>query len=41
MPAYQPTNNHDNNDGNDDDDDGDDVYLLISGQTAIGAFRYK
>ena len=38
LPAYQPTNNHDNNDGNDDDDD---VYLLISGQTAIGAFRYK
>ena len=40
-----PTNNHYDNDGNADEDDNDDdhdhVYLLISGQTAIGAFRYK
>ena len=31
----------DDNDDEDDNDDDDDVHLLIGGQTAIGAFRYK
>ena len=39
---HDDNGDEDNDDYNEDDNnDDDDVHLLIGGQTAIGAFRYK